>query len=228
MKTLNLDVGFFKNRKIVNILQMPEGDSLVNIWLHLLCLAAEVDDNGRIYLSELVSYTPGQLAKNMNRRPHEIDAALRLFERLKMISREDEKIQILNWGKYQSESPMTERQREMFDGFLSEYPVKTNVSNARKEFSKLSPDEDLYRKIMAGVEEVKNKVRLEGTRFVVNPARYLGERRWEDVLSVSPLKKTGARYVSRIREEDLKKSAEEDLRIIDNELRGEQYGEYNS
>ena len=46
VKWIKLATDIFDNRKIKLIERMPDGDSLIVIWLKLLCLAGTVNDSG--------------------------------------------------------------------------------------------------------------------------------------------------------------------------------------
>lgn len=52
VKWIKIAVDMFDNRKIKQIGSMPEGDSLLLMWVQLLCLAGNVNDGGFIYLTK--------------------------------------------------------------------------------------------------------------------------------------------------------------------------------
>lgn len=62
IKWIKLDVSLFDNRKIKAIRTLPEGDSIVVIWLQLLCLAGRVNDCGSVYITKEMPYTEQILA----------------------------------------------------------------------------------------------------------------------------------------------------------------------
>lgn len=111
VKWIKLDVGVFDNRKVKQIRALPEGDSLLVIWIQLLCLAGTINDNGRIYLTEEIPYTD-QMLRNFLQEPlATVQLALSTFSNMGMIEVEDDIIYIANWAKYQNQEDL-ERLRE--------------------------------------------------------------------------------------------------------------------
>ena len=102
LKWIKLYADLFQHRKIDYISSLPEGDTLIVIWIKLLCLAGKLNNGGMVYLTEKLPYSDEMLA-NAFRKPKEMVAkALNLFEDLDMISRENRFIYIENWEKYQA------------------------------------------------------------------------------------------------------------------------------
>lgn len=67
VKWIKIAVDMFDNRKIKQIGSMPEGDSLLLMWVQLLCLAGNVNDGGFIYLTKEIPYTDEMLATQFNK-----------------------------------------------------------------------------------------------------------------------------------------------------------------
>lgn len=111
IKWVKLDVGLFDNRKIKQIRTLPEGDSLVVIWLQLICLAGNVNDGGLVYLTREVPYTEQMLATAFGETLATIQLALRTFETFGMIEIINDIICLRNWEKYQAVEGM-EKVRE--------------------------------------------------------------------------------------------------------------------
>lgn len=111
IKWIKIATNIFDNRKIRQIETMPEGDAIIVIWFKLLAIAGTVNDNGRIYLTETIPYTDDMLAAQFNRPLQVIRLALRTFETFGMIERDEHKILISSWAKYQNVDGM-ERIRE--------------------------------------------------------------------------------------------------------------------
>jgi len=112
IKWIKLDVGIFDNRKIKQIRTLPEGDSIIVIWLQLICLAGITNDGGKIYLTDEIPYTDQMLASAFNEPLTTVQLALATFERFGMLDVVDEIIYLRNWEKYQAIEGM-ERIREM-------------------------------------------------------------------------------------------------------------------
>ena len=123
IKWVKLATDIFSNRKIRQIEAMPEGDTMVLVWVKLLCLAGQINDNGNIYLTEGVPYTPESLAREFGRDANIVHLALETFSKFNMVDcDEDGVIHITGWDEYQSVDGMEkakikhrERQRKYRD-----------------------------------------------------------------------------------------------------------------
>ena len=102
IKWVKLDVGLFDNRKIKQIRTLPEGDSMVVIWLQLLCLAGNTNDGGLIYLTREVPYTDQMLSVAFGEPLSTIQLALHTFQTFGMLQIVDDVICLTNWEKYQA------------------------------------------------------------------------------------------------------------------------------
>lgn len=111
VKWIKIAADIFDNRKIRQIETMPEGDSIIVIWLKLMCLAGVVNDGGLVYFSKEIPYTEEMLATEFNRPLLTVRLALSTFERFGMIEIIDEIILLPSWEKYQSTAGL-ERVRE--------------------------------------------------------------------------------------------------------------------
>lgn len=108
IKWVKLSTDIFNNRKIRQIECLPEGDGIIVVWLKLLCLAGNVNDNGMIYFTKDIPYTEQMLAAQFNRPIALIQLALKTFEAFKMIQIVDNILQISNWEKYQNAEKLNE------------------------------------------------------------------------------------------------------------------------
>jgi predicted phage replisome organizer len=99
---------FESNRKIKQIELMPEGDTILVIWLKLLLLAGNVNDGGNIYLTPEIPYTDEMLANELRRPLATVRMALSLFERFSMIEIIDDILHLSSWEKYQSTDKLAE------------------------------------------------------------------------------------------------------------------------
>jgi len=104
----------FRNQKILLIRALPEGDALVCMWLQMICMAGELNDNGLIYLSPGVAYElPDELATIMGRSIPVTQLALHTFTRYKMIEIDEQGFILLrNFTKIQNIEGM-DRVREL-------------------------------------------------------------------------------------------------------------------
>ena len=102
VKWIKIAVDMFDNRKIKQIGSMPEGDSLLLMWVQLLCLADNVNDGGFIYLTKEIPYTDEMLATLFNKPISTVRLALKTFEQFGMIEIINNTIFLSSWEKYQS------------------------------------------------------------------------------------------------------------------------------
>ena len=102
---------FDGSRKIKQIEMMPEGDTILVIWLKLLLLAGNVNDGGAIYLTPEIPYTEEMLANELRRPLNTVRMALSIFEKFGMVEIVDDILRLSAWEKYQNVEGM-ERIRE--------------------------------------------------------------------------------------------------------------------
>lgn len=102
VKWVKLQADMFENRKIRQIELLPESDGIILVWVRLICLAGQVNDNGFIYLTAELPYTAEMLAQQFNKPLSTIQLALTTFERFEMIEIIDDVLHISNWEKYQN------------------------------------------------------------------------------------------------------------------------------
>lgn len=99
---LKLCTDIFFSRKFLLFEQRKDKDTIELMWIKLLALAADINDNGKIYLTEGVPHTYETLASILLRPVSAVKTALELFEQYRMIYVENGIIYIKNWHKYQN------------------------------------------------------------------------------------------------------------------------------
>lgn len=99
---------FESNRKIKQIETMPEGDTILVIWLKLLLLAGNINDRGAIYITPEIPYTEEMLATELRRPITTVRMALSLFQSFGMIEIVDNVYYLSAWDKYQSTDKLQE------------------------------------------------------------------------------------------------------------------------
>ena len=102
IKWIKIVTDMFDNRKIRQIECLPDGDSIIVIWMKLLCLAGQTNDNGMVYFTKDIPYTEQMLAQQFNRPLTTIQMALKTFEQFGMVELVDNILHISNWEKYQN------------------------------------------------------------------------------------------------------------------------------
>ena len=108
VKWIKITTNIFENRKIRQIECLPDGDSIIVIWVKLLCLAGSINDSGMLYITKEIPYTEQMLATQFNRPLATIQLAMRTFEQFGMLEVIDDVLHISNWEKYQSADKLAE------------------------------------------------------------------------------------------------------------------------
>lgn len=108
VKWIKLTTDIFENRKIRQIECLPDGDSIIVIWMKMLCLAGSINDTGMLYITKEIPYTEQMLATQFGRPLATIQLALSTFEHFGMIEIIDNVLHISNWEKYQNVDRLAE------------------------------------------------------------------------------------------------------------------------
>ena len=113
VKWIKVSTGMFEsNRKIKQIEMMPEGDTILVIWLKLLLLAGTINDRGAIYITPEIPYTEEMLAHELRRPAATVRMALKVFESFGMIEIIDNVFYLSAWEKYQSTDKLEEMRKK--------------------------------------------------------------------------------------------------------------------
>lgn len=103
VKWIKITTNILNDNKIKLIDSMPERDAIFRIWVGILTLAGQTNDNGMVYLAENMPYTEEMLATLFNRELNIIRLALDTLVNFKMIEILDNGIlYITNWEKHQN------------------------------------------------------------------------------------------------------------------------------
>ena len=102
VKWIKITTDLFDNRKIRQIENLPDGDGIIVIWVKMLCLAGNINDNGLLYITKEIPYTEEMLAQQFNRPLLLVKLALDTFVKFNMIEIVDDVFHISNWEKYQN------------------------------------------------------------------------------------------------------------------------------
>ena len=136
VKWIKVSTGMFEsNRKIKQIEMMPEGDTILVIWLKLLLLAGNINDRGAIYITPEMPYTEEMLANELRRPTTTVRMALSVFESFGMIEIIDNVYYLTAWEKYQN----TDKLEEMRAKDRDRKRVKRAEKKALAEMSVDSP-----------------------------------------------------------------------------------------
>ena len=104
VKWIKITTDMFDNRKIRHLRRLPDGNSIVLIWVMLLTMAGRCNAGGMIFLTENIPYTPKMLADELDFEENTVALALQALESLGMISRDP--LSITNWEEYQNTEKM--------------------------------------------------------------------------------------------------------------------------
>lgn len=136
VKWIKIAINMFDNRKIRQIETMPDGDSLLLIWVKLLCLAGNVNDGGYIYLTKEIPYTDEMLATQFNKPITTIRLALKTFEQFGMIEIINNMIFLSSWEKYQNTDKLAE--------IREQNRLRKQAQRQREKEQKLLPSRDSH------------------------------------------------------------------------------------
>ena len=122
------ETNIFSNRKIKIMLNLPDGDTYFRVWIQLISLAVECNNNGRLEIGENNPMTIQNFSKIMGKSNKKIEKILKKFLELGMLIKEGETFLIKNWDKYQS----IERYEKYQMQNRNKATVKVNFANMNK------------------------------------------------------------------------------------------------
>ena len=102
VKWIKLTTDMFDNRKIKHLRKLPEGNSIVLIWVMLLTMAGRSNAGGMIFLTENIPYTPKMLADELGFEENTVKLALEALERFNMIVADNGFFAIAGWEEHQN------------------------------------------------------------------------------------------------------------------------------
>lgn len=163
VKWIKITTDMFDNRKIRHLRKLPEGNSIVLIWVMLLAMAGKCNDHGKIYLTENIPYTPKMLADELDFEENTVQLALQALKQLDMIVLDDGYFSITGWEEHQNIEGMDrireqnrirkQRQREK-ERLIAESRVMSRDSHATEEDKDKEEEKDIDK-------ESKEKVTCE-------------------------------------------------------------------
>ena len=102
VKWIKLSTGLPDNRKIKQIRTLPDGDTIALMWIFLMCLAGNSNDDGFVFFTKEIPYTDEMLAEEFKMDINTIRLGLATFEKFGMIEIVDDFICLSAWEKWQS------------------------------------------------------------------------------------------------------------------------------
>ena len=154
VKWIKLTTDMFDNRKIKHLRRLPDGNSIVLIWVMLLTMAGRCNASGMIFLTENIPYTPKMLADELDFEENTVILAIKALADLDMIVTNNGFYTIAGWEEYQNIEGMEKireqnriRQKNWYDKQKALPNVRNNVSvtlpNATEEDIEEDKDIDI-------------------------------------------------------------------------------------
>ena len=148
---IKITTDMFDNRKIKHLRRLPEGNSIVLIWVMLLTMAGRCNANGMIYLTENIPYTTKMLADELGFEENLVKLALEALAQFEMIVTDSNYLFVSGWQEYQNIEGMEKireqnrlRQKKWYEKQKSLPNVTPNVSitlpNATEEDKEIDID----------------------------------------------------------------------------------------
>ena len=110
---IKLDINILDDAKIKIIRSQPNGDSVVLLWIGLLCLAMKSSRPGTIEIADGLPYTIDDLSNLFNIEKKTVEMGLALFVKYRMVETfEGGSIDVINFAKHQKLEEI-ERKREL-------------------------------------------------------------------------------------------------------------------
>ena len=106
VKWIKITTDMFDNRKIKHLRKLPEGNSIVLIWVMLLTMAGRCNANGMIYLTENIPYTTKMLADELGFEENLVKLALEALAQFEMIVTDSNYLFVSGWQEYQNNEGM--------------------------------------------------------------------------------------------------------------------------
>lgn len=207
VKWIKLNVNMFNDEKIALIESMPEGDTILVIWIKLLNQAGKTNASGYIYLSENIPYTEDMLSTIFKRPLNVVRLALTTFQQFGMIEIDDQEfIRVSNWEKHQNVEGL-DKIREQ-----TRKRVAKHREQKQLEDSNVSSNVTVTQSNATDIElELDKEIDKDNNKHIVEIISFLNEKASKNYRSSSNKTKTliNARIKEGFTVEDFK-------RVIDN------------
>ena len=151
VKWIKITTDMFDNRKIKHLRKLPEGNSIVLIWVMLLTMAGRCNSGGMIFLTENIPYTTKTLADELGFEESTVQLALNALERFEMVISDQGYFTIAGWMEHQNIDGLEKikeqnrlRQKKWYDNqkALPQPNVRSNVSLTQPNATDRDIEED--------------------------------------------------------------------------------------
>lgn len=186
VKWIKITTDMFDNRKIKHLRRLPDGNSIVLIWVMLLTMAGRCNSGGMIFLTENIPYTPKMLADELDFEESTVQLAIQALEQLGMIQTNgDGFLAVTGWEEHQNTAGMEKireskrlaqaRWRAKQAAIAEKSTVDSTVDSTRISVDDADKEEDKNK------SKKENKSVRENTRTIFQ--RLLPDYALSDILS---------------------------------------------
>lgn len=179
---IKLSTSMFDDEKIILIEQLPDGDTILLIWIKILIQAGRSNAEGYLKMND-ASYNDEMLAVVFRKPLAVVQKAFEVLKRFKMLEIKNGAYLVRNWKKYQNMVPAQKKIRESFmarermkryrerkngkietftpqlierfETLYASYPLKSGKAEALKIFNKINPDDTLFSQMATKIEKAK-------------------------------------------------------------------------
>ncbi len=154
LQWLKLELKIFSNRKIQILLKETDGDTYFRVWVQLLTISMECNENGKLVIGENTPMTIENFSKIMGKSKKKVEKIIKKFQELNMLIIEEGAYKIKNWDKYQSAESF-EKYKEQNRLRQQKYREKLKSENGKSNV--IITENNTKEEI-----EIKNKIDKEG------------------------------------------------------------------
>lgn len=164
VKWIKLATGLPDNKKIKQLRTLPDGDTIALMWVFLMCLAGETNEDGMVYFTREVPYTDEMLANQFDMDIKTVRLGLTWFQKFGMIELIEDIICLPSWEKWQATDKLSEireqtrrrvakhREKQKLIASNVTGNVTVTQSNATEEDIELDIDKDIDNNISDSAE----------------------------------------------------------------------------
>lgn len=154
LQWLKLELKIFSNRKIQILLKETDGDTYFRVWVQLLTISMECNENGKLVIGENTPMTIENFSRIMGKSKKKVEKIIKKFQGLNMLIIEEGVYKIKNRDKYQSAESF-EKYKEQNRLRQQKYREKLKSENGKSNV--IITENNTKEEI-----EIKNKINKEG------------------------------------------------------------------
>ena len=189
VKWIKVVTELFDDDKIILIQNMKQGDSILLIWIQLLCLAGKQNNRGRFELNGIPCSV--EMLATLLRRPISlVRTAIDAFLKFGMLAVDSDALVIANWSKHQRLEGL-EKSKEQSRKRVENYRNKQQQSNAdvtQCNVTSNATSNVTVTQSNADRIRIRNKDTEEEPKEILKKSDSALEREFEDVWAAYPRK----------------------------------------